>query len=126
MGFQRIRLPLQQLKRMISCIVFLSLLLFLFQPLLAVQAAVSLSIAPITWNVIGLDSNNVLVGPNNFPIGARVCNTGTTPAARPDGYLHLGYEQQQYRPAPGLAEPDHAGQPGCRVRGIPQLLRFLF
>jgi len=26
--------------------------------------------------VIGLDSNNVYVGPNDFPIGARVCNTG--------------------------------------------------
>ncbi len=30
---------------------------------------------PVTWNVIGLDSNNVSVGPNVFPVGARVCNT---------------------------------------------------
>lgn len=36
----------------------------------------NLTITPITWNVIGLDSNNVNVGPNNFPVGARVCNTG--------------------------------------------------
>ncbi len=42
------------------------------------------SITPITWNVVGLDSNNVTVGPNVFPIGARICNntgsatTGTT------------------------------------------------
>ncbi|HJX26480.1 MAG TPA: hypothetical protein VJ885_01100, partial [Thermoanaerobaculia bacterium] len=43
-------------------------------------AAASLSIAPITWNVIGLDSNNVNVGPNHFPVGARVCNTGDAPA----------------------------------------------
>ena len=43
-------------------------------------AAASLSIAPITWNVIGLDSNNVNVGPNHFPIAARVCNTGDAPA----------------------------------------------
>jgi uncharacterized repeat protein (TIGR01451 family) len=35
---------------------------------------------PITWNVVGLDSNNVNVGPNNFPVGARVCNTGADPA----------------------------------------------
>ncbi|MEJ2447747.1 MAG: hypothetical protein P8Y37_07375, partial [Anaerolineales bacterium] len=37
-------------------------------------AAASLTIEPLTWNVIGLDSNNVNVGPNNFPVGARVCN----------------------------------------------------
>jgi uncharacterized repeat protein (TIGR01451 family) len=43
-------------------------------------AAASLSIAPLTWNVIGLDSNNVNVGPNHFPVGARVCNTGDAPA----------------------------------------------
>ncbi len=36
----------------------------------------TLTVTPITWNVIGLDSNNVNVGPNKFPIGARVCNTG--------------------------------------------------
>src|SRR3990172_1970606 len=30
-------------------------------------AAASLTITPITWNVIGLDSNNVTVGPENFP-----------------------------------------------------------
>ncbi|HEY2982478.1 MAG TPA: hypothetical protein VGJ22_14940, partial [Anaerolineales bacterium] len=43
-------------------------------------AAASLTITPITWNVIGLDSNNVNVGPNNFPVGARVCNTGDVAA----------------------------------------------
>ncbi len=43
-------------------------------------AAASLSITPITWNIIGLDSNNVNVGPNHFPVGARVCNTGDAPA----------------------------------------------
>ena len=40
------------------------------------QASASLAITPITWNVIGLDSNNVNVGPNLFPVGVRVCNTG--------------------------------------------------
>ena len=48
----------------------------IFYPQSSVYAAASLSIEPITWNVIGLDSNNVTVGPNNFPVGARVCNTG--------------------------------------------------
>src|SRR5215208_530813 len=47
-----------------------------FQPQSTVSAAAVLTISPITWNVIGLDSNNVNVGPNNFPVGARVCNTG--------------------------------------------------
>jgi hypothetical protein len=40
------------------------------------RAAVSLTVKPLTWNVIGLDSNNVNVGPNNFPVGIRVCNEG--------------------------------------------------
>jgi hypothetical protein len=51
-----------------------------FQPQIDVFAAAALTITPITWNVIGLDSNNVNVGPNHFPVGARVCNTGDTAA----------------------------------------------
>src|SRR5829696_1607875 len=47
-----------------------------FQPQSIASAAASLSVTPITWNIIGLDSNNVNVGPNHFPVGARVCNTG--------------------------------------------------
>jgi len=31
-------------------------------------------------DVIGLDSNNVNTGPNAFPVGVRVCNTGSDPA----------------------------------------------
>ena len=45
-----------------------------------VKGAPILTITPITWNVIGLDSNNPAVGPNIFPVGARVCNTGPDPA----------------------------------------------
>ena len=44
------------------------------------SAAASLSITPITWNVIGLDSNQVNSGPATFASGARVCNTGDTTA----------------------------------------------
>src|SRR5215212_6982108 len=51
-----------------------------FQPQSTVSAAAVLTISPITWNVIGLDSNNVSVGPNNFPVGVRVCNTGDVTA----------------------------------------------
>ena len=35
-----------------------------------------LQIKPITWDIVGLDSNNVSVGPDTFPVGARVCNIG--------------------------------------------------
>src|SRR5215216_370212 len=52
------------------------LMMSLFPPQFGASAAASLTVVPLTWNVIGLDSNNVNVGPNNFPIGARVCNTG--------------------------------------------------
>jgi hypothetical protein len=45
-------------------------------PAQPVYAAAALSVTPLTWNIIGLDSNNVNVGPNHFPVGARVCNTG--------------------------------------------------
>jgi uncharacterized repeat protein (TIGR01451 family) len=45
-----------------------------------VYALTTLTVQPLTWNVIGLDSNNVNVGPNHFPVGARVCNTGAEAA----------------------------------------------
>jgi hypothetical protein len=57
-----------------------TLLALMFQPQGTAQAAAILTITPITWNVVGLDSNNVNLGPNNFPVGARVCNTGDTAA----------------------------------------------
>ena len=41
-------------------------------------AAVSLTISPITWDVVGLDSNDVTTGPNRFPVGTRVCAAGGT------------------------------------------------
>src|SRR5688572_17695680 len=56
------------------------LVVSLFQPQSRASAAAILTVSPITWNIIGLDSNNVNVGPNNFPVGARVCNTGDTTA----------------------------------------------
>ena len=62
-------------------IFFMGILIGLFaQPQYLVFAVTTLTVTPITWNVIGLDSNNVTVGPNRFPIGARVCNTGSAVA----------------------------------------------
>jgi hypothetical protein len=43
-------------------------------------AAPVLTIRPASWGVVGLDSNNVNIGPNVFMIGARVCNTGDATA----------------------------------------------
>src|SRR5437016_13118072 len=54
-------------------------MLLLFFGVWGVQSAYAgLTITPTTWNVIGLDSNNVNSGPNSFQVGARVCNTGGT------------------------------------------------
>ena len=55
-------------------------MLFAFSP----QAGAALSIEPITWGVVGLDSNNVNVGPNNFPVGARVCSQAGDGASTAD------------------------------------------
>src|SRR5688572_7076233 len=67
-SFVRIALPL---------LLIVVLILSVFQPQSIASAAAILTITPLTWNIIGLDSNNVNVGPNNFPVGARVCNTST-------------------------------------------------
>src|SRR4051794_9350231 len=44
------------------------------------QGAPVLTIRPVAWGVVGLDSNNVNAGPNVFQIGAQVCNTGDASA----------------------------------------------
>ncbi len=55
--------------------VMMGLFLGVAQPRGIVQAASSLSVTPITWDVVGLDSNDpVNSGPENFPVGVRVCN----------------------------------------------------
>ncbi|MCI5114358.1 MAG: DUF11 domain-containing protein, partial [Candidatus Electrothrix sp. AX1] len=48
--------------------------------LLPVAAFASdISVTPITWDVVGLDSNRPLTeGPQYFPVGAEVCNTSGT------------------------------------------------
>src|SRR5262249_37659921 len=38
------------------------------------QDVTTLSIAHLTWGVIGLDSNRVADGPNVFPVGVRITN----------------------------------------------------
>ncbi|HZP64794.1 MAG TPA: hypothetical protein VFB32_00670, partial [Rudaea sp.] len=44
-----------------------------------IAAHAALTVSPLTWNVIGLDSNSPTSGPKNFPVGARICsNVATT------------------------------------------------
>ncbi len=45
---------------------------------LPAHAATTLTVAPISWNVVGLDSNNPASGPHLFPVGARVCSSVAT------------------------------------------------
>lgn len=53
--------------------------------LLSPQNAAALTITPQTWNIVGLDSNDVNAGPNLFPVGAKVC--GGTPGGSADVYF---------------------------------------
>ena len=48
--------------------------------LTSAEAAPVLTVQPITWNVIGLDSNRPNVGPDTFMVGARACNAGDADA----------------------------------------------
>lgn len=66
-----------------------SVLIWLFGLQAHVSAAAVLSVTPISWNVIGLDSNNVSVGPNRYPVGARVCNTGDAAATNVKASIFL-------------------------------------
>lgn len=56
------------------------LLALVLVPQIKSEASPVITIEPITWNVIGLDSQNVNNGINQTSIGARICNTGTTKA----------------------------------------------
>jgi hypothetical protein len=71
-----------------SRILFVLVFVMSLVPLQSVSADANLTITPITWNVVGLDSNKVTVGPNTFPIGARVCNTGDATATNVSSEFH--------------------------------------
>ena len=65
----------------LSAILIASIALSITKPSTLVIASPVLTVTPLTWNVIGLDSNDVNSGPNEYPVGARVCNAaGADPA----------------------------------------------
>ncbi|HXI11176.1 MAG TPA: hypothetical protein VNM92_00825 [Thermoanaerobaculia bacterium] len=51
---------------------------FVIAALFASSSEAALTVTPLTWNIIGLDSNRPLSGPKNFPVGARVCSSVAT------------------------------------------------
>ncbi|MEO6565884.1 MAG: hypothetical protein ABIO63_07600, partial [Casimicrobiaceae bacterium] len=55
-----------------------ALLVFALSLVVPVVAHAALTATPLTWNVIGLDSNRPASGPQYFPVGARVCSTANT------------------------------------------------
>ena len=63
------------LRNLIYLPVILITLFGLAVPQFNVNAASSLTIAPISWNVIGLDSNTPASGPYRFPVGVRLHNS---------------------------------------------------
>ncbi len=53
---------------------------FVVAALLAGTAQAALTVTPLTWDVVGLDSNSPTTGPRYFPVGARVCTDTAIPA----------------------------------------------
>src|SRR5258707_6241395 len=51
--------------------------LFLSLPAMAVTT-LSIAPPPVSWNVIGLDSNTPATGPHLFPVGTRICSSVAT------------------------------------------------
>lgn len=73
----------------------------IWSPSPSIAAAPNLTITPITWNVVGLDSEDVNRGPNTFPVGARICNTGDTAATN----VKVGFLWDEEDPLISLVGP---------------------
>ncbi len=64
------------MKAKLTSVVVGLLLVVLFSGAAGAQS--SLTVEPITWDVIGLDSNSPTAGPKYFPVGVRITNTGAS------------------------------------------------
>ncbi|MBN2046321.1 MAG: DUF11 domain-containing protein, partial [Anaerolineaceae bacterium] len=51
---------------------------------IAAEPETPMNIEPLTWNVIGLDSNRPSDGPNKYPVGVRACNPASNTATYSD------------------------------------------
>ena len=76
-----------------------------FGALLAGSAHAALTVTPITWNVVGLDSNSPTTGPFRFPVAARVCAVG----APSNGPVNAAFALQAAGPNSGT----NNGAAGC-------------
>lgn len=76
-------------------------------------APATLAVTPLTWEVIGLNSNQPDTGPREFPVGARVC-LSEADASDVVATLNLGGERRRHR-----VGHDGGPRPGCgrQLRG---------
>jgi LPXTG-site transpeptidase (sortase) family protein len=96
MSSQYVRLK-KHLKRITPAFLAVFFLIGIFwTPSVAHAAAPDFTITPITWNVVGLDAEDVSQGPNTFPVGVRVCNTGDTAATN----VRVGFFWAEEEPNP--------------------------
>jgi uncharacterized repeat protein (TIGR01451 family) len=73
----------------------------------AQTARAQLTVQPVTWNVIGLDSNkyNLGAGPDTFQVGARACNTGATAVSNITGTFYWDSSNPYINLTTGAANP---------------------
>jgi uncharacterized repeat protein (TIGR01451 family) len=73
----------------------------------AQAARAQVTVAPVTWNVIGLDSNKWSQGdgPDTFQVGARACNVGATAVANITGTFFWDSSNPYINLAAGAANP---------------------
>jgi LPXTG-site transpeptidase (sortase) family protein len=69
---------IQRIIPMLLCAIILSWMVF--KPWMMTNAATTLEVTPITWNVVGLDDTLLTSGPDTYQVGGRVCNVGADPA----------------------------------------------
>lgn len=73
----------------------------------AQTVSAQVTVTPVTWNVIGLDSNKWSQGdgPDTFQIGARACNVGSTAVANITGTFFWDSSNPYINFATGAANP---------------------
>jgi LPXTG-site transpeptidase (sortase) family protein len=90
-------------RRITPTVLILFIVISLFGSTLpSTAAAPDIEIIPITWNVVGLDADDVNRGPNTYQVGARVCNDGDAAATN----LAVGFFWGTSNPYINLATPE--------------------
>jgi LPXTG-site transpeptidase (sortase) family protein len=105
--FDRYQGPSKAIRRRVTPVV---LILFIIIALLgstipSTAADPDLEIIPITWNVIGLDADDVNRGPNTYYVGARICNNGD--AAATNLVVGFFWDPSTSSPYINLANPEN-------------------